>query len=88
MNRIVKRHYPAAKLPADLREGLDPGAEGVTVTVEAEPVRAPSFAAAFRRLEALRRGADDPVARVRAVRDEWDEREREIEALRTGMRRP
>ncbi len=33
MNRIVKEHYPASKLPEDLREGLAPGAE-VTVTVE------------------------------------------------------
>jgi len=33
MNRIVKEHYPAGRLPEDLREGLDPGAE-VTVTVE------------------------------------------------------
>ncbi len=33
MNRIVKEHYPASKLPEDLREGLAPGVE-VTVTVE------------------------------------------------------
>ncbi len=33
MNRVVKEHYPASKLPEDLREGLAPGAE-VTVTVE------------------------------------------------------
>jgi hypothetical protein len=35
MNRIVKEHYPASKLPEDLREGLAPGAE-VTVTIEWE----------------------------------------------------
>ncbi|HEY5225874.1 MAG TPA: hypothetical protein VIJ06_03705 [Methylovirgula sp.] len=35
MNKIVKEHYPAAKLPEDLREGLDPAQEvRVTVTVE------------------------------------------------------
>ena len=26
MNRIVREHYPAAKLPDDLREGIDPKA--------------------------------------------------------------
>jgi hypothetical protein len=35
MNKIVKEHYPAAKLPADLREGLDPK-QKVTVTVTVE----------------------------------------------------
>ncbi len=33
MNRIVKEHYPATRLPEDLREGLDPG-DDVRVTVE------------------------------------------------------
>jgi hypothetical protein len=38
MNKIVKEHYPAAKLPEDLREGLDPAQEVlVTVTVETAP---------------------------------------------------
>ena len=35
MNRIVREHYPASKLPNDLREGIDPGSN-VTVTVVAE----------------------------------------------------
>ncbi len=33
MNKIIKEHYPAAKLPEDLREGLDPAQE-VRVTIE------------------------------------------------------
>ena len=32
MNRIVREHYPASRLPEDLREGIDPARE-VTVTV-------------------------------------------------------
>jgi hypothetical protein len=32
MNKIVKEHYPASKLPVELREGIDPGGH-VTVTV-------------------------------------------------------
>ncbi|MFI4995942.1 MAG: hypothetical protein ACHQAQ_09180 [Hyphomicrobiales bacterium] len=34
--KIVREHYPIAKLPEDLREGLDPDAMAV-VTVTPEP---------------------------------------------------
>jgi hypothetical protein len=32
MNTIITRHYPASKLPAELREGIDPSSL-VTVTI-------------------------------------------------------
>jgi hypothetical protein len=32
MNTIITRHYPASKLPEDLREGIDPSSL-VTVTI-------------------------------------------------------
>lgn len=35
MNEIVRRNYPASRLPEDLREGIDPQAS-VTVTVVRE----------------------------------------------------
>lgn len=35
MNKIVKAHYPASKLPVELREGIDPAGH-VTVTVVEE----------------------------------------------------
>ena len=35
MNKIIREHYPASKLPNDLREGIDP-ASNVTVTIVAE----------------------------------------------------
>ena len=35
MNKIVGSQYPAARLPSDLRKGLDP-TERVRVTIEAE----------------------------------------------------
>ena len=41
MNKIVKEHYPASKLPEDLRVGVDPAAT-VTVTIveeETKPLR-------------------------------------------------
>ena len=37
MNKIVRAHYPAAKLPSDLREGLDP-ASMVRVIIETEEI--------------------------------------------------
>ena len=38
MNKIVKEHYPASKLPVELREGIDPaGHVTVTVVVEEKP---------------------------------------------------
>jgi hypothetical protein len=36
MNRIVRQHFPAEKLPPELREGLD-SSRPVTVTIETEP---------------------------------------------------
>jgi len=75
MNRIVKEHYPAAKLPDDLREGIDPLGT-VTVTVVTEPR---DGAAPFRPKHDLfaiakERGTSiqEAVARVRSLRDEWD----------------
>jgi hypothetical protein len=35
MNKIAKEHYPAARLPVELREGIDPAGH-VTVTVVEE----------------------------------------------------
>jgi hypothetical protein len=38
MNIIVKKHYPANRLPEDLREGIPEGSE-VEVTVAVQPPR-------------------------------------------------
>ncbi|MCT8970847.1 hypothetical protein [Microbaculum marinisediminis] len=78
MNRIVKKHYPASKLPEDLREGLETG-ENVQVTVTIEEEREPLT---HEQLEAMlleaRRHAkgvstEEAVARIRELRDEWDD---------------
>ena len=56
MNRIIKEHYPAAKLPEDLREGLDPTQE-VRVTVEVAQSKedaGPAWAQESRRVLSLR----------------------------------
>ncbi len=78
MNKIVRHHYPADKLPEDLRAALDSGTREVTVTVEG--VDAP--AAGRRLLEIVEEGrkhslgifrsSDDIVDYIRAVRDGED----------------
>jgi len=72
MNRIGKERYPAAKLPDDLWEGIDPG-ETVTVTVVAETSRVRRskrglFGVARTRVTSVQ----DAVARIRHPGDEWN----------------
>ena len=78
MNRIVKEHYPAAKLPDDLREGLDP-AQLVTITVAVEEKKSEPAVAKVLTLEeifALRRppfrSGKEIDEDLRRQRDEWD----------------
>ena len=74
MNRIIRDKFPASKLPAELRQGIDPSAV-VTVTIEEqEPIgdrltldeifaaRRPPF-----------RTVEDIDSSLRAQRDEWGE---------------
>ncbi len=73
IGKIVVEHYPAGKLPEELRRGLAAG-QVVRVTVEAET------AAASPRLlsemlgcaKGLYQTPDEAVAFIRALRDEWD----------------
>lgn len=75
MNKIVRDHYPVSSLPADLREGLDPK-NSVRIVIEET---APLSAQTHLLLELLDRArrcepiGDDPVARIRKLRDEWDD---------------
>ncbi|AOO80749.1 hypothetical protein [Bosea vaviloviae] len=85
MNKIVREHYPIEKLPEDLRAELT-GQGTVTVTIETEMTPPQNVAAARASWNALLErisqlhatGAVKPVtseeavARVRALRDEWD----------------
>jgi len=57
MNKIVREHYPASKLPEDLRQGLKPDEE-VRITIETEPTSEvssafPEVAALLRRPERI-----------------------------------
>ena len=77
MNKIVREHYPVAKLPKDLRAELGL-AQTVTLVIETndEDSRSVARAAAIAELLEHRRNLkpsdSDSVERVRKLRDEWD----------------
>lgn len=88
MNKIVREHYPVEKLPDDLRAGLPDGQTVTITVEEEPPFSADAFdakianvlrnpkAMTFREIRALVGPrdvtAEDAVARIRALRDEWD----------------
>ena len=75
MNRIIREHYPASKLPEDLRGDLDPEST-VTVTV-VEDEKAPDRVMTLEEIFALRqppfRTAHEIDRDLRRQRDEWDD---------------
>lgn len=72
--RIVIEDYPVENLPEELRGGIEAG-HRVTVTVEESGDR---WSDLFRRIEAYQNAhtrhvtSEEAVARVRALRDDWD----------------
>jgi hypothetical protein len=76
MNKIVREHYPAAKLPEDLREGVDPQAT-VTVTVAVEEMSPSKRKLTLEEIFALRRPPyrtkEEIDADIRRDRDAWDD---------------
>ena len=89
MNKIVRDHYPVANLPEDLREGFSPtGTVRVVIEIEdrgavsdlfqpeRKPMTGKDVAEAIKRFKALGRPSVTPeeaVARIRELRDEWDD---------------
>lgn len=89
MNKIVREHYPVEKLPEDLRAGLPRDATvTVTVEADEKPstqaLRAmvqdlldhpkPMTLRQLREMVGPRNvTSDEAVARIRALRDEWDD---------------
>jgi hypothetical protein len=75
MNRIIREHYPASKLPEDLRAGVDPSST-VTVTIVQEEKR-PEKVLTLGEIFALRRPpfrtAEEIDEDLRRQRDEWDD---------------
>ena len=75
MNRIIKEHYPASKLPEDLRSGVDPAAT-VTVTIVEEQhpsERNVSLEEIFAARKPPFRSPDEIDADLRRQRDEWND---------------
>lgn len=77
MNRIVRDHYPAEKLPEDLRAGLPIGAQVQVIILVEPPQKSTEDVLAM--IDAYRatrqetvRTVEDAVAEIRALRDEWD----------------
>jgi hypothetical protein len=71
MNKIVREHYPASKLPDELREGIDPNA---TVKIPVETEASPEQILSLEEMFALRRDVfmsiRDVDEHVSAMRDE------------------
>jgi hypothetical protein len=75
VNKIVRKHYPAAKLPSDLRGNIQPNAR-VAILIEEEPVGAPSIEALRLMVQSLEKkdvSETEAVTRIRQLRDEWDD---------------
>lgn len=79
MNKIVLEHYPASKLPEELREGIAASAS-VKITVEEEQAARPPMTRDefLDSLREARRDApgvtlEEAVTRIRELRDEWDD---------------
>ncbi len=73
MNRIVKEHYPVDRLPDDLRQGLEPGAQ-ITITIveeEALSERPLSLDELFAMRRPPFRSGEEIDAELERQRDEW-----------------
>ncbi len=79
MNRIVLEHYPASKLPEDMRGDIDASAlVKVEVEVEEVPKKRMTLEELTSMIDKARKGkpdvtSEEAVARVRELRDEWDD---------------
>lgn len=75
MNKIVRRHCPAANLPEDLRRELD-GARDVAITIETEEEAPPGRLTLLEELFASRRPPfrtkEEIDEDLRRDRDDWD----------------
>jgi hypothetical protein len=79
MNAIIRKHYPASRLPEELRAQFAPGA-AVTLTITEEEGRPAlsqdelvrCIAQSQRRYRDRGTSVEQAAARIRALRDEWE----------------
>ena len=74
MNKVIRQNYPAANLPEDLREGIDPSAH-VTVTIieDSPPDRPMTLEEIWESRHPPYRSTEEIVRTIRELRDESDE---------------
>ncbi len=72
--RHVVEDFPAASLPKELIGGIDRGAH-VRVTVEQQVEPLPSLVSLIGSGEGCHGSAEETVAFIRRLRDEWDSRQ-------------
>lgn len=74
MNKIVREHYPAGRLPEELRPNNDPDS-WVTVIIEeeAKPEKVMTLDEIFSQKGFRRRSKKEIDAEIRRQRDEWDD---------------
>lgn len=78
MNKIVLEHYPVSQLPRDIQAAVG-DVDSVRLTVEEEPLKPLPHEEFMRQLRAARaKGGEgttmeEAVARIRALRNEWDD---------------
>jgi hypothetical protein len=74
MNSIVRSNYPAARLPEDLRNGVDPAATvTVMVTVEEQcPPKVLSLAEIYASRQPPYRSQQEIDREIHEQREEWD----------------
>jgi hypothetical protein len=73
MNRVVREHYPASKLPEDLRTGVDPAATvAVTIVEEEKSEKIATLEEVFASRQPPFRSKEEIDADLRLQRDEWD----------------
>lgn len=73
MNKIVREHYPASKLPEDLRPSNDASAwVRVTIEEEQKPEQVMTLDEILSQAGFRRRSKREIDAEIRRLRDEWD----------------
>ncbi len=73
MNRMTREHYPASRLPEDLRAGVDPSSTVTVTIVEEEKRSAMTLEDIFAMRRPPFRTAEEIDEDLRSQRDEWDD---------------
>lgn len=77
MNKVVRKHYPASKLPAELREGIpDNVLVEISVVAEKRPVATiEELIDQTRKKGGSETSVEDGAKRIKALREEWEPNE-------------